>query len=171
MSDYTFEDRQNMTALDSQVVDAEAEIPHLGIPSNVSDLVRDYMGSVIDARVKQLSGGATAEALTDGIRQQARALQSLFLGQGDKGAAITTPWNAPSHIGRHILRRFEQVNDVDENTAIEALFGQVFTDTLDTLRKYEDDEITESEMQSLMDAIVETNTAYLLGLPLDDEDD
>lgn len=168
MTDFSFEDRQNMTVLDAQVVDDESDIPHLGVPSNVSDLVRDFMATVIDARVQQLKGEATAEALTEDIRGRARALQALFLGQGEAGAAVTTPWNAPNQIGRHILRRFERAEGVDEATVIEALFGQVFTDTLDVVAKHERDDITESEMQDSLDGIVERATAFLLGLPLDD---
>lgn len=162
---FTFEDRQNFTGMDRQAGD---EKPSLGVPSVVDGLVRDFMALVCELRGQFLENKITNDQSVQRLKDAGTEMQEVFYGRRPD-EYIALPWNSPEQLGRYIINGFERAENCDETSAVFALFGLLFRETMYVVAGYEDDTFTEQQMRDHMDGIAERFTAILLGLPLDDE--
>ncbi|MEW6695499.1 hypothetical protein Tther_02228 [Tepidimonas thermarum] len=133
------------------------EKPFLGSPSVIEGLLRRVLYDITVARRAQLERGEDAIAV---MLRKADELQRVLYGQDPAYQAYV--WNSPKHLGRFLVERCGIGGDTSD--AVNRAAIRMMRDFAFDLVAYEDDRITEQQMQASVDALIDKFTRIFVGI-------
>jgi hypothetical protein len=137
----------------------------LARPDIVQNLVREFLGKVIDVRTSYNAGTLPADEAPGKIKIIADDYAAIFLGESEDYEAL--PWNAVEYLGLHLSTLLKGEETPEEAPC--AYFLYLASTLIDTIVvPYEDDQIGEEMVNFRIDALVDDAVNAFLGDPISD---
>ena len=134
-------------------------------PDIVQNLVREFLGKVIDVRTSYNAGTLPGDEAPAKIKAIADDYAAIFLGKSKDYEAL--PWNSVEYLGLHLSTLLKGEEPPEEAPC--AYFLYLASTLIDTIVvPHEDDEIGEEAVNFRIDALVDDAVNALLGDPITD---
>lgn len=132
----------------------------------VQNLVREFMGKVIDYRASYNAGDLPGDEVPGKIKALADDYAAILLGKSKDYEAA--PWNSVDYLGLHLSKLLKGEETPEEAPC--AYFLYVASTLIDTIVvPHEDDAISEETANFRIDALVDDAVRALLGEPISDD--
>lgn len=140
----------------------------LARPDIVQNLVREFMGKVIDLRASYNAGNLPGGEVPGKIKALADDYAAIFLGKSKDYEAL--PWNSVDYLGLHLSKLLKGEETPEEAPC--AYFLHIASMLISTIViPHEEDQIDEETVNFRVDALVDDAVLALLGAPISEADD
>ncbi len=131
--------------------------PYLGSPVVVQGIIRHYLFDLTSARTSQVQDGSDPVMET---RKLATGVQDVFYGKDDR--FLSFAWNKPGSLGKFLVERCGIGGEYDDAVFLLAL--RIAKEHFGNLVMYENDSISDEQMQSSIDDLIKKYTPLLCGM-------